>query len=122
MAQLPLHGQAYPLANTLTTLFVFVPQAQNAVPPDPGAGAPYGTMTSIMVCNHDDDPTTFRVALALQGASDTPAQYLYFDAPLQGNDTFLAQVNLPIRRGDVVRGLSGNGVCSFLVSGLMEDQ
>jgi hypothetical protein len=122
MAQLPLQGQAIPQAGVLTNVFTFVPHDQFAQPPAAGAGSLYGTLTSLVISNHDDDCTTFRVSLALQGASDTPAQYLYYDTPLQGHDTFLAQFDLRLRRGDVVRASSQNGLVSFTVSGVMEEQ
>lgn len=122
MAQLPLQGQAIPAAGVLTDVFTFAAHSQFAQPPDPGAGSLYGTLTSLVISNHDDDATTFRVSLALQGAADTAAQYLYYDTPLQGNDTFLAQFDLRIRRGDVVRASSLNGLCSFTISGVMEEK
>jgi hypothetical protein len=122
MAQLPLQGQAYPAAGVLTDVFTFAAHDQFAQPPHPGAGSQYGTLTSLVISNHNDEATTFRVSLALQGAADAQAQYLYYDTPLQGNDTFLAQFDLRLRRGDVVRFSSMNGLCSITVSGVMADK
>ncbi len=120
---LPLLAQATPAANVLTDVLTFAPHTQNAVFPDVGAGGQLGTLRSLVLCNRDDDDTTFRVALALQGAADTPAQYLYYDVPLAGNDTFLAEfaTGIRIRRGDVVRVRTANGMCSVLVAATVED-
>lgn len=99
-------GQAYPAGGTLTTLYT--------VPAQTSAAA---TCHSIAVCNRGTEQTTFRVSIAVAGAADTEAQYLYYDERLNANDTFIAAIGIELANTDVVRVQSGNGQCSFQLFG-----
>lgn len=75
-------------------------------------------VSSIYVCNQSATPDLFRISVAIAGAADTAAQYLYFDLPIGSNDTFVATVGETLATTDVVRIRSTNGTCSFVMFGV----
>lgn len=98
-------GQVNPSATTLTTAYT-VPAATAAV------------VSSIVVCNAASGGTTFRVSVAQAGASDAPKQYLYFDVPIDGNDTFIATIGATMAATDVVRVYAGDTSLAFSIFGV----
>lgn len=97
-------GQAIPAALTLTTLYT-VPGVSTVV-------------STLKVCNQSSSATTFRVSVAVAAAADATKQYVYYDTPLDGNDTFSATEGWSLAVTDVVRVYSGNGQCSFNIFGV----
>lgn len=97
-------GQAKPGATTLTTLYT--------VP-----GATTATISTITVCNQSATPTSFRISVRIAGAADTPAQYLYYDVAIAGNDTFAATVGLTLAATDVISVYNTLATCSFNLFG-----
>jgi hypothetical protein len=97
-------GQQAPAAASLTALYTV-----------PGATAT--VVSSIVVCNRDSADATFRVSVAVAGAADAVAQYLYFDAAVPANRTFIATIGVTLGAADVVRGYSSSGLLSFQVFG-----
>lgn len=97
-------GQAYPAANTLTTL--------DTVP-----GATQHVVSSLIVCNQGDQPGTFRVSKAVAGAADEAKQYLYYDEPIGSKRAFAITLGITLAATDVVRVLSSNGRMSFNLEG-----
>lgn len=68
-------------------------------------------VSSISVCNTSGAARTFRVSVAIAGAADTTAQYIYFDEPIPAAETFMATVGVTLSATDVVRVYaSGTGV------------
>lgn len=98
-------GQSFPIANTLTTLYT--------VP-----GSTSVTVSSLTVCNQSVTPDAFSLSVAPGGASDAPAQYIYYQLYLDGNDTFIATVGFTLATTDVVRVFSLNGTSSFSLFGV----
>lgn len=98
-------GQAIPAGNTLSDLYT-VPGATSA------------TGSSLVVCNQGSADTTFRVAHAIAGAADTPAQYLYYDVVVYAKSSFVATLGITLAATDVVRCHSGNGLVSFNLYGV----
>lgn len=92
--------QAFPPARALTLLYK-VTAGRTAV------------LSSVVCCNHENRPTTFRIALAFFGAPDASKQYLYRDLPLLPNDTFVATFGATLGENDEVRVQSANGQVSF---------
>jgi hypothetical protein len=76
------------------------------------------TISTLVACNTGATPTTFSISVALSGASDSIQQYLYYNVPINGNDTFAATIGLTLGGTDVVRVKSGNGACSFSAFGI----
>ena len=105
MAQtLKILGQSNPGATTLTDFYT-VPALTKTV------------VSSIIVCNRSATATSFRVSVAIAGAGDTPAQYLYYDNTLAGNDTFVATIGLSLGATDVVRCYATLATLSFNLMG-----
>jgi hypothetical protein len=98
-------GQSNPTANILTSLYT-VPAATQT------------TVSSITVCNLANSSTTFSVSIAPGGAADTLSQYVYYNLPLDQNDTFIATVGFTLATTDVVRVLSASGNVSFSLFGV----
>ena len=97
-------GQAIPAATTLTALYT-VPASGSTV------------CSTLCVCNQSTTQTTFRVSVAISGATDTPAQYLYYDVVINGKDTFMATIGITLFAGDIIRVYVGTANVSFNVFG-----
>ena len=98
-------GQAFPLANTITALYT--------------CGSTYGaTASSITICNQNLSTSSFfNVSIAIGGAADSPQQYLYYQLPIDGGDTFIATIGITIGQNDVVRVYANNANLSFQLFG-----
>jgi len=77
-------------------------------------------ISSVIVCNQGSTDTIWRMSIAVSGAVDEPKQYIYYDVPHVGNDTFVASIGLTLSQGDIVRVYSGNGNLSFNLCGIEE--
>lgn len=98
-------GQIVPSPNTLTSLYT-VPALLSA------------SISSVIVCNQNSTTVLFRISIAVGGAGDDPKQYLYYDLPLDGNDTFIATVGLSLATTDVVKVQCNTGGVSFNIFGV----
>lgn len=98
-------GQSAPSAATLTACYT-VPSLTTA------------TVSSLMVCNRSSVATSFRISVAINGASDTNSQYIYYDVPIPGNDTFAATIGIGLGAGDIVRVYATLATLSFSVYGV----
>lgn len=96
-------AQVSPAAATLTTGYT-APSA--------------ATMSSIVICNTNASVTYFRISVAPSGASDNLAQYLYYDLPLDANDTFIATIGLTLAATDIVRVYAANNNVAFTFFGI----
>ena len=97
-------GQLNPAPTTLADLYV-VPGGKQCV------------SSSIVVCNRAGGAQTFRISVAVAGAANNVKQYLYYDLPLTGNNTFIATIGITLGSGDVVRVYASNGNLSFNLFG-----
>lgn len=75
--------QSKPSATTLTDLYTVTSGASAIV-------------SSIIVCNQSSTATTFRISVAPAGAADASSQYIYYDVPINGNDTFVATIGFAL--------------------------
>lgn len=98
-------GQSKPSATTLTALYT-VPALTSA------------TSSTITVCNQSATATAFRISVAPAGAADATSQYLYYDVPINGNDTFAATIGITLATTDVVRVYNTLATCSFSLFGV----
>jgi len=98
-------GQVAPSATSLTALYT-VPAATQTV------------ASSVVVCNRGVVNTTFRISIAVSGASDAPLQYMYYDVPISKNNTFVATIGITLAATDVVRVYAGNANLSFTLLGV----
>lgn len=98
-------GQSFPGAATLTPLYT-VPALTTT------------TASTIVVANQSAVATSFRISVAVAGAADTPAQYLYYDVAIAGNDVFAATLGITLGAGDVVRVYATLATLSFNLFGI----
>lgn len=95
-------GQSAPSAATLTDIYTASEQT---------------VVTTMWVANRSATPTTFRVSVAPAGAGDAVSQYIYYDLPIPGNDTFeFGPIGL--ENTDVIRVYATLATVTFIVSGL----
>lgn len=97
-------AQSKPAAATLTDVYT-VPGATQAV------------VSTIVVCEQAGVATTYRLAVAVAGAADTPAQYLVYDATLDANESRTFTLGVSLGAADVIRARSTSGNVSFNVFG-----
>jgi len=83
-------GQSAPTATVLTAMYT-VPASTQA------------TVSTLFICNRSSSNAKFRISVAIAGAADTAAQYLYYDVVLLKNTTATATVGLTLGTGDVIR-------------------
>jgi hypothetical protein len=97
-------GQSSPTATTETALYT-VPAATSAV------------ASSVIVCNRSAVLSTFRISIAIAGATTAPKDYIYYDLPIGANDTFIATIGVTLAATDEVRVYSSNTNLSFSLYG-----
>lgn len=86
-------GQLIPANNVLTDLYAVPANTQTSI-------------SSITICNQNSSQgVLFSISVGIGGAADNPAQYVYYQLPLDINDTFIATVGFSLAAGDVVRCL-----------------
>lgn len=98
-------GQTGSAANTEFTLYS-VPSGKSAV------------VSSVMACNRGSTVSTFRLSASVAGAATTNKDYLFYDLPVGGNDTFTATVGISLATTDVLRIYSSNANMSFSAFGV----
>lgn len=95
-------GQAAPAATTLVACYT-VPASKR--------------VTARVIATNRGALTTFRIALAPDGAADANSQYVVYDMPIEGNDS-LSSEPIALDAADVVRVYSTSGNVSFTVTGV----
>lgn len=98
-------AQVSPSATTLTDLYT--------VP-----GSTTATVSTLSVCNHNASQVTFRISVAVAGASDDTKQYLFRDYQLLGNDSMFATIGITLGAADVVRVYASSTNVSFNLFGV----
>ena len=96
-------GQSAPSAGVLTACYTAAAKAVGS---------------SLCICNRGAAEIKVRVSVAVNGAPDTAAQYVYYDLPVPGNDTFIATIGWTLGIGDVVRVYSDIAAASFNLFGV----
>ena len=101
-------GQSNPAANFATPLYTC-----NA-----DTFAPLGaTVSSLTICNMDTVSALCNVSIAIAGAFDGPAQYLYYQLNVDPGNTFIATLGITLAATDVVRVFSTSASVSFQLFG-----
>ena len=98
-------GQVNPTATTLTTAYT-APSLTTAI------------VRSILVANRSATPTSFRVSIAVAGATDDNKQYTHYDVPISGNETMALEIAATLGAADVVRVYATLATLSFNLFGL----
>lgn len=107
MASLKVLGQLNPAATTLSTLYIAA-----ASPPT------QASVDCLTVCNRGATAATFRLSIQVAGAADDYKQYIYWDLPVPANNTYVANINLRVGPGDVVKCYASNTNLCFTLSGV----
>ena len=103
--QVQVLSQTNPSAATLTDSYT-VPAVTSAI------------VSSLFVTNRSATATSFRVSVAKAGAADDNVQYLYYDIPIQGNDTFASTTGISLETTDVVRVYATLATLTFNIHGV----
>ena len=97
-------GQAFPTPGSLTDLYT-VPASTSVI------------TSSLVVCNQGPQSATYLISVAIAGAEDINAQYLYYDVTLLGKETRTHVIGATLATTDVVRVYS-TGTISFNLFGV----
>jgi hypothetical protein len=103
------------------TFKVLAQTSPSAATPENAYEVPGGTsavISSIVVANRSATATTFRISVAVGGEADDVKQYLYYDAPIDGNDTVPLTLGISLAETDVVRVYATLATLSFNISGV----
>jgi len=101
-------GQAAPNALTETDL-INVSSGYNYV------------LSSLVICNRGPSGTTFRISVSVGGNPTANSDYLYYDLPIEGHDTFIATIGLTLYENDILRIYAGNANLTFQAFGAIID-
>jgi hypothetical protein len=93
-------GQLNPSATTLTTLYT-VPALTSTV------------VSTLTVCEQNGVATNFRVSVAVAGAANNAKQYLYYNAPIEANETLALTLGITLATTDVLKVYAGTANLSF---------
>lgn len=97
-------AQLKPSATTLTDFYT-VPASTSTV------------TSTIIITNQSATATSFRIAVAVAGAADNTKQYLYYDFPINGNDSIVFPLGMTLATTDVVRVYATLATLSFNLFG-----
>ena len=105
-----LLAQLYPAAATPSNLY------------DCPADIPATIVSSLAICNQGAADDAVRVSISAAGSATASKDYLYYDLPLPGHDTFVASIDITLMAGDILRVRSTTGTTSFNLFGTLEYQ
>ena len=97
-------GQQSPAATTEVDLYT-VPGGTSAV------------VSSIVVCNREDQVAIFNISVSQGGAATSDKDYIYYSVVIPCNDTFVASIGITLAATDVIRVYGSNGLLSFSLFG-----
>jgi hypothetical protein len=97
-------GQQAPVATTEITLYT-VPAVTEAV------------ASSITITNRGATVATFRVSVSVGGGVTASSDYLYYDLPIAGYDTFIATIGVTLATTDEVRVYASSANLTFQLFG-----
>jgi hypothetical protein len=97
-------GQQAPAATTPADLYT-VPAATSTV------------VSSIIVANRGASPASFRVSFSIAGAGTANKDYIYYDVPIDGNDTFIATIGVTLAATDKIRVYASTANVTFQAFG-----
>jgi hypothetical protein len=97
-------GQSAPSATTSTDLYT-VPAATETI------------VSSIVVCNRSTSSATYRISVASDGAVLANAQYLVYDATINGSDTVALTLGITVNATDKIRVYASTANLTFSAFG-----
>ena len=75
-------------------------------------------VSELAVCNLVGAPGSFRFSISIRGAATQPKDYLYYNLPISGNDTFASEIGVTLNAGDTIRVTTLTGNLSFTLFGM----
>lgn len=97
-------GQSNPAAATLTTAYT-VPAATSTV------------VSTIVVANRSATATSFRIAVLPGGGTVADTDYIYYDLPIDGNDTFACTFGITLETGSIIQVYATLATLAFNIFG-----
>jgi hypothetical protein len=70
-------------------------------------------VSSIVICNQSTSAQTYRIAIRVAGAADTPKQYLAYDVVLGSNATDTLTLGITLANTDVISIAASSTSVSF---------
>lgn len=98
-------AQSAPAATTLTDVYT-VPSLTST------------TVSTLTVCNRGASSASFRISVAIAGAADTAAQYIFYDQALDANSTYAATMGITLGAADKIRVYASNANLTVNVFGV----
>ena len=98
-------AQSAPAATTLTAVYTV-------------SAATTATVSTLTVCNRSATAATFRISVAINGAADATAQYIFYDQALAGNSTYAATIGMTLGANDIIRVYASTANLSVNVFGV----
>ena len=74
-------------------------------------------VSSLIICNQSATATSFRIAVLPGGGTVATTDYIYYDLPISGNDTFIATVGLTLATTDEIEVYATLATLSMSVYG-----
>ena len=74
-------------------------------------------ISTLFACNRGVDVSDFTVSISKGGTSTTNKDYIYYNVPIAGNDTFAATVGFTLSTGDKIRVKSSSTLLTFSIFG-----
>lgn len=78
--------------------------------------------STLIVCNRSATPTSFRFAISPNGAAISNEHYLFYDTPIQGNESLTFTVGATADETDLIRVYATLATLSFNVFVIENDQ
>ena len=97
-------GQSAPSATTSTDLYT-VPASTETI------------VSSLVVCNRSTSSATYRISVASDGAALANAQYLVYDATINGSETVALTLGITVNATDKIRVYASTANLSFAAFG-----
>lgn len=77
----------------------------------------YALIDELAVCNRDVNPAAFRFSISLTGGATATKDYIYFNLPIVGNDTFVNEIGVTLPAGAIVRVYASSANLTFTLFG-----
>jgi len=101
------------MADTIQVLSQTNPQAGALTNAYTVPGATSTVISTITVCNSGGSTATFNISIAVGGAADTIAQYIYYGVSIPAHNTFSATIGISLATTDIVRVYASTSMLSF---------
>lgn len=102
---LKILGQLAAAATTEASLYT-VPASTTAI------------VSTMSVCNRSATAATFRIGFDQGGGGIATSDWVYYDLPIAGNDSFLVTAGFSLGAGDIIRVYASTANLSFQAFGV----